>query len=67
MSFFWIIAQTMDLNWSVSVGFLPWAVENTERTMIARTTLARVRTEIAACIPEDHCTAAGNRFVLCDE
>jgi hypothetical protein len=42
MSFFWTIARTMDLSWSVSVGFLPWAVEDTERTVIARTTLARV-------------------------
>jgi hypothetical protein len=46
---------------------LPWAVEDTERTVIARTTLARVRTGMAACMPEDHCTAADNRFAPCDE
>jgi hypothetical protein len=67
MSFFWTIARTMDLNWSVSVSLLPWAVEDTERTVIARTTLTRVRTGMAVCMPKDRCTAADNRFALCDE
>jgi hypothetical protein len=35
MSLFWTIARMTASNWLAAASFMPWSVDDTERTMIA--------------------------------